>query len=54
MRGVYLTKAYALRLLRTGRAKNPGRLRPDARGSVPVAIDVYYRCRGWIVRHYLE
>ena len=54
MRGVLLSKRYALRLLRTGRAKNPGRLRPDEKGRVFVAIDVYYRREGWKVRHYQQ
>ena len=48
-----LTRSYALRLIRAGRARNPVRLRPDERGRVYVAIDVQY-ARGWTTHHYLE
>ena len=49
-----ITRLYALRLLRTGRAVNPVPLRPDDAGRVYVALDVYYPRRGWVVHHYLQ
>lgn len=49
-----ITRTYALRLLRTGRAVKLAALRPDDAGRVYVAIDVYYPTRGWVVHHYLE
>jgi len=51
---VIISRPYALRLLRTGRAVNPAPLRPDDAGRVYVALDVYYPARGWVVHHYLE
>lgn len=49
-----ITRLYALRLLRAGRAVNPGPLHPDDTGRVYVALDVYYPRRGWVVHHYLQ
>jgi hypothetical protein len=49
-----ITRTYALRLLRTGRARNPAALRPNADGRVFVAVDVWYPAYGWRVHHYLQ
>lgn len=49
-----ISRPYALRLLRAGRATNPAPLRADEAGRVYVAIDVYYPAHGWMTRHYLQ
>lgn len=53
-KAMIISRPYALRLLRAGRAANPAPLRADDAGRVYVAIDVYYPAHGWMTRHYLQ